>query len=69
MGIRILFVPACILGPLVTEEEVVIVLLPEELVGVAVESGGVPRAEGGGVADEEGGELPELLLLDVAILL
>lgn len=45
MGMRILFVPACILGPLVTEEEVVIVLLPEELVGVAVESGGVPRAE------------------------
>jgi len=59
-----------ILGPLVTLEEVVAVVLPVALVmGVAVVIGGVARAECGGVADEEGVELPELLLLDVAILL
>lgn len=76
IGIRILFVPPMgidILGPLVIAEEVVMVLLPVQLGGVAVEfkeSGGVFRAPVcGGVAEEEGVELPELLLLDVAILL
>lgn len=86
MGIRILLPPGGpdggppgplgpledtgILGPLVTLEEVVAVVLPVALVmGVAVVIGGVARAECGGVADEEGVELPELLLLDVAILL
>lgn len=58
-----------ILGPLVTLEEVVAVVLPVAVMGVAVVIGGVARAECGGVADEEGVELPELLLLDVAILL
>ena len=58
-----------ILGPLVTLEEVVAVVLPVTVMGVAVVIGGVARAECGGVADEEGVELPELLLLDVAILL
>lgn len=67
----ILTLPVGILGPLlVTEEEVVKAVLPVAFMGGAVLIGGVARAECGGVADEEGVELPELLLLlDVAILL
>ena len=57
-----------ILGPLVTLEEVVAVVLPVTVMGVAVVIGGVARAECGGVADEEGVELPELLLLDLSLI-